>query len=307
MSKQFKGIIPPMITPLTSNSKLDFDGVDKIVNHLIDGGVHGIFILGTTGESVSLSYQARRDLIEQTSSQIKNRVPLLVGISDTSIDESLNLANLAYESGADAVVATPPYYFSLGQEELFEYYWDLADHLELPLFLYNMPSMTKIAMSVDTAVRLSKHPNIIGLKDSSANTVYFQALKYSINRDDFALFVGPEEIMAETVLMGGNGGVTGGANLFPKLYVKMYEAAVLHDFQTIKVLQKQILEIATLLYTIGKYNSSYLKGVKGAASLLGICNNCLASPLKPFLDKEMSQISSNLINIKEHLKDLSLI
>ncbi|MEP2058931.1 MAG: dihydrodipicolinate synthase family protein, partial [Maribacter litoralis] len=181
------------------------------------------------------------------------------------------------------------------------------DRLTLPLFLYNLPSMTKISMSVETAVRLSKHPNIIGLKDSSANTVYFQALKYSIDRADFALFVGPEEIMAETVLMGGNGGVTGGANLFPKLYVKMYEAAVAHDFETIKVLQKQILEIATLLYTIGKYNSSYLKGVKGAASLLGICNNYLASPLKPFLDKEMTQISRNLENIKVHLKELSLI
>ncbi|TLP71091.1 dihydrodipicolinate synthase family protein [Maribacter sp. ACAM166] len=306
MRQQFKGVIPPMITPLLSNSQLDFDGVKKIVNHLIDGGVHGIFILGTTGESISLSYQARRDLIEQTALHIKKRIPLLVGISDTSIEESLNLATLAYETGAAAVVATPPYYFNLGQEELFEYYWDLADRLKLPLFLYNMPSMTKISMSVETAVRLSKHPNIIGLKDSSANTVYFQALKYSIDRDDFALFVGPEEIMAETVLMGGNGGVTGGANLFPKLYVKMYEAAIAHDFETIKVLQKQILEIATLLYTVGSYNSSYLKGIKGAASLLGICNNYLASPLRPFLDKEMAQISSNLEGIQSHLKHLSL-
>tara|TARA_R110000744_G_scaffold812_1_gene3051 strand:+ start:12328 stop:13251 length:924 start_codon:yes stop_codon:yes gene_type:complete len=306
MRQQFNGVIPPMITPLLSNSQLDFDGVKKVVNHLIDGGVHGIFILGTTGESISLSYQARRDLIEQTALHIKKRVPLLVGISDTSIEESLNLATLAYEKGAAAVVATPPYYFNLGQEELFEYYWDLADRLELPLFLYNMPSMTKISMAVEVAVRLSKHPNIIGLKDSSANTVYFQALKYSIDREDFALFVGPEEIMAETVLMGGNGGIAGGANLFPKLYVKMYEAAIAHDFETIKILQKQILEIASLLYNIGQFNSSYLKGVKGAASLLGICNNYMASPLKPFLDKEMTQISSHLKSIQPHLKHLSL-
>ena len=168
------------------------------------------------------------------------------------------------------------------------------------------PSMTKISMSVDTAVRLSKHPNIIGLKDSSANTVYFQALKYSINKDNFVLFVGSEEIMAETVLMGGNGGATGGANLFPKLYVKMYNAALADDFETIKVLQKQILEIATLIYTVGKCNSSFLKGLKGSASLLGICNNYLVSPLKPFLEKEMIQISNNLERIQSHLKDLSL-
>lgn len=306
MKNKFEGIIPPMLTPLLSDSQLDFEGVKKMVDHMLDGGVHGIFILGTTGESISLSYQARRDLIVQTALHVNNKIPLLVGITDTSIEESLNLASLAYDSGAAAVVATPPFYFHLGQEELFEYYWDLADRAKLPLFLYNMPSMTKISMSVDTAVRLSKHPNIIGLKDSSANTVYFQALKYSIDRDDFALFVGPEEIMAETVLMGGSGGVTGGANLFPKLYVKMYEAAKAHDFETIKVLQKQILEIATLLYTVGKYNSSYLKGVKGAASLLGICNNYMASPLKPFLEKEMAQIAEHLTRIQANLKKLSL-
>ncbi|KAA2219901.1 dihydrodipicolinate synthase family protein [Maribacter flavus] len=306
MAEKFKGIIPPMITPILSNSKLDYDGVGKIVNHLIEGGVNGIFILGTTGESISLSYESRRNLIKETATRIEGRVPLLVGITDTSIEESLNLASLAYESGAEAVVATPPFYFHLGQEELFEYYWDLANQTKLPLFLYNMPSMTKISMSVETAVRLSQHPNIIGLKDSSANTVYFQALKYSIKRKDFSLFVGPEEIMAETVLMGGSGGVTGGANLFPKLYVKMYEAALAHDFDRIKIFQKQILEIATLLYTVGKYNSSYLKGVKGAASLLGLCENQMASPLKPFLPKEMEKISTNLEGIMANLNKLPL-
>lgn len=306
MAQEFKGIIPPMITPILPNSKIDYKGVGKLVDHLVAGGVHGIFILGTTGESISLSYESRRNLIQEAASCINGKVPLLVGITDTAIEESLTLATLAYKSGAAAVVATPPFYFHLGQEELFEYYWDLADRTELPLFLYNMPSMTKINMSVDTAVRLSEHPNIIGLKDSSANTVYFQALKYSIKRSDFSLFVGPEEIMAETVLMGGSGGVTGGANLFPRLYVRMYEAALAHDFEKIKIFQKQILEIATLLYTVGKYNSSYLKGVKGAASLLGLCANTMASPLKPFLPREMNKISENLIRIQSHLEKLSL-
>ena len=304
--KALSGIIPPMLTPLQADYKLDSKGLPKLLDHLIDGGVHGIFILGTTGESISLSYQSRRKLIEQSAEHINGRIPLLVGITDTSIEESLNLATLAFENGAAAAVATPPFYFHLGQEELFEYYIELADRSKLPLFIYNMPSMTKISMDVETAARLSGHPNIIGLKDSSENTVYFQSLKYTINRDDFSLFVGPEEIMAETVLMGGHGGVNGGANLFPKLYVAMYAAAKAHDFDRIKILQKQILEIATLLYTVGKYNSSYLKGLKGAASLLGLCNNYLASPLKPFLEKEMLQISENLERIKSHLDEIPL-
>lgn len=300
----FAGIIPPMLTPLLSDWKLDAHAVQKLIDHLIAGGVHGIYILGTTGESTSLSYQTRRALITAAAKHINARVPLLVGITDTSIEESLALANLAYDQGASAVVATPPFYFHLGQEELYEYYWDLADRSKLPVFLYNMPAMTKISMTVDTAVRLAKHPNIIGIKDSSANTVYFQNLKYAITRTDFALFVGPEEIMAETVLMGSSGGVNGGANLFPELYVQMYQAAKAHDFERIKVLQKHILEIASLLYTVGKYNSSYLKGLKGAASLLGICANHLAPPLRPFRQKEMLTISSNLKRIQSHLAEL---
>ena len=152
-----KGIVPPMLTPLLSNWKLDYNGVQKLVNHMIAGGVHGIFILGTTGESASLSYDTRRPIIEQTAIHVNNRIPFMVGISDTSMKESLNLASLAFDNGAAAVVATPPYYFPLSQEELFEYYWDLADLSKLPIFLYNMPSMTKISMSVETAVQLSLH------------------------------------------------------------------------------------------------------------------------------------------------------
>lgn len=306
MTQKLKGIIPPMLTPLLANQKLDNNGVKKLVNHMIDGGVHGIFILGTTGESISLSYQTRRDLIEQTAKHVNNRIPLLVGITDTSIEESLNLASQAFDFGAAAVVAAPPYYYPLDQEDLYEYYWVLANRSKLPIFLYNMPSMTKVSISVETAVRLSAHPKVIGLKDSSANTVYFQSLLYAIKREGFALFVGPEEVMSETVLMGGDGGVSGGANLFPQLYVKMYEAACVHDFETIEVLQKQIMEIASLLYTVGKNNSNYLQGVKGAASLLGLCHNYLAPPLNPFHETDMAEIANRLERIQSHLKTISL-
>lgn len=307
MTQKFNGIIPPMLTPLLSNGELDFDGVKKLVDHLIDGGVHGIFILGTTGELASLSYQVRKELIEQTANNVNNRIPFLVGITDNSTVESLKLASLASDYGAAAVVAMPPCYFPLGKEELFEYFWELADRCELPMFLYNFPAMTKISIAVETVVRLSEHPNIIGLKDSSENSVYFQYLKYAIKREDFALFVGPEQIMAETVLMGSNGGVNGGANLFPELYVKMYEAARVRDFETIKVLQEQIIEISSLLYTVGKYNSSYLKGLKGAASHMGLCSKYVASPLKPFLEKEMSQISNSLERIQSNLKNIAFL
>ena len=228
---------------------------------------------------------------------VNGRVPVFVGITDTSIEESVRLALVAHNAGAAAVVVAPPYYYGLGQEELYKYYWSLASQVELPLFLYNMPSHTKINIDVKTVVRLSEHPNIVGLKDSSANAVYFQSLCYLL-KDNFSLLVGPEEITAETVMMGGNGGVNGGANLFPKLYVALYNAALAKDFAKIAILQDLVMEISTRIYTVGSYGSSYLKGLKGALSALGIVNGNIAPPFTTFDEKEMTKVIANIKDIE---------
>ncbi|SHG33068.1 4-hydroxy-tetrahydrodipicolinate synthase [Flavobacterium fluvii] len=294
----FSGIIPPMVTPLLSdNLSLDVEGVKHLVEHLVSGGVHGIFILGTTGESTSLSYKTREQLIVESCKAVNGRVPVFVGITDTSIEESVHQALVAHNAGAAAVVAAPPYYYGLGQEELYKYYWSLADQVNLPLFLYNMPSHTKINIDVKTVVRLSEHQNIIGLKDSSANAVYFQSLCYLL-KTNFSLLVGPEEITAETVMMGGNGGVNGGANLFPKLYVALYDAAMAKDFARIEELQDLVMEISTRIYTVGSYGSSYLKGLKGALSALGIVNGNIAPPFTTFDEKEMTKVIANIKDIE---------
>jgi 4-hydroxy-tetrahydrodipicolinate synthase len=294
----FSGIIPPMVTPLLSdNLSLDLDGVKHLIEHLVSGGVHGIFILGTTGESTSLSYKTREQLIVESCKAVSGRVPVFVGITDTSIEESIHLALIAKNAGAAAVVAAPPYYYGLGQEELFKYYWSLADQVNLPLFLYNMPSHTKINIDTKTVVRLAEHSNIVGLKDSSANAVYFQSLCYLL-KTNFSLLVGPEEITAETVLMGGHGGVNGGANLFPKLYVALYNAALAKDFARIEELQDLVMEISTRIYTVGSYGSSYLKGLKGALSALGIINGNIAPPFTTFDEKEMTKVIANIKDIE---------
>ena len=294
----FSGIIPPMVTPLLSdNLSLDLDGVKHLIEHLVSGGVHGIFILGTTGESTSLSYKTREQLIVESCKAVNGRVSVFVGITDTSIEESVHLALIAKNAGAAAVVAAPPYYYGLGQEELYKYYWSLADQVSLPLFLYNMPSHTKINIDVKTVVRLAEHSNIVGLKDSSANAVYFQSLCYLL-KTNFSLLVGPEEITAETVLMGGHGGVNGGANLFPKLYVALYNAVLAKDFARIEELQNLVMEISTRIYTVGSYGSSYLKGLKGALSALGIVNGNIAPPFTTFDEKEMTKVIANIKEIE---------
>lgn len=300
---QFRGIITPMITPLRNEDELDLEGLEKLVNHIMNGGVHGLFILGTTGESTSLPYALRHRLIEETCALVKNKIPVLVGVTDTAVSESLRLADTAKQCCASALVAAPPYYFNLGQPELIEYYEYLADRLPLPLFLYNMPSHTKINIEPDTVKTLAKHKNIIGLKDSSGNTAYFNKLLYTMKDDpNFSLFVGPEEITAETVLLGGNGGVNGGSNMFPELYVDLYSAAAAGDIERVRKLHALVMEISAGIYSLGKYGSSYLKGLKCALNLLGICSDYMSSPLQRFRKEEKEQLEVILKNIQKKLQ-----
>jgi len=289
------GIITPLITPLKLDQlSLDITSLNKVIEHVIAGGVHGIFILGTTGEAPNISYTTRRHLIIETVKITNNRVPVVVGISDTSLEESLQLASISKEAGAIAVVAAPPYYYGLSTVELFNYFWQLADKLPLPLYLYNMPSHTKTNIDVETVMQLAEHPNIVGLKDSSANTVYFQKLCHMFKNSNFDLFVGPEEITPEMVVMGASGGVNGGSNLFPKLYTSLYQAALAKDFDRIYELTNLVMEISTKIYNLGSFGSSYLKGMKGAASILGLTNNTIAPPFNNFEEKEMNKLRKAL-------------
>jgi 2-dehydro-3-deoxy-D-pentonate aldolase len=303
-SHTFHGIIPPMITPLNSDLSLDVPHAEKLIEHMIEGGVHGIFILGTTGEFAGLSSDVKSDLIRLTCRQVKRRVSVLVGITDCSFVESLDLAAIAKESGANALVAAAPFYMNIGQEELIYYYQKLANVVELPLFLYDMPSHTKINIDIETAVELSKHPNIIGIKDSSGNPENFRALCEAFKeKPEFKIFVGPEEILASTLEMGGHGGVTGGANLFPKLYVALYNAFQKKEKETVKKLQETILFLSKNIYNNETYRSSYLKGLKAAMAFEGLCQGNFAPPLFPYSESEKAELYPKFIEVKKRVQE----
>lgn len=298
MIHKLNGIIVPMVTPFQENGEIDLNAVARLVEHLVGGGVHGIFILGTTGEAQSLSMDQRIELTRFVGEKLSGRVAFLVGVSDTSMEDSVNLAKVAHQAGADGVVATPPYYFAPSQSDMVAWFTALADASPLPVYMYNMPSHVKVNIDPDTVARLASHPNIKGLKDSSHNMTYFQTLSYlTRNEEDFVLFVGPEEQTAQAVLLGGAGGVNGGANMFPELYVKSYNAAKEGDLETVKKCQKSILHIATAIYTIGSGPSSYLQGLKGALELLGLCSRTLALPYTGMSNEKMPQLKAALDGI----------
>jgi len=297
----FRGIIVPLVTPLADRDRLDEPGLKKLLERVIAGGVHGVFLLGSTGEAPSLTEHLKRELVSKAVEIVNRRVKVIVGITDTSLVDSIELAAFAAEERADAIVAAPPPYFPIHQADLRAYVETLAENCELPLFLYNMPSHSKVAFEVPTVRQLLHHPRIAGLKDSSGNMLYFnQIVQLAQERPSFQVFIGPEELLAESVLVGGKGGICGGANLFPELYVELYNAATIGDLASIHRLQHRVLRLASKLYSVGDPPSGYLTGLKCALSCMGICSGRLAEPLRSLTGEKSDAIV-------QHLQDLGLV
>jgi dihydrodipicolinate synthase/N-acetylneuraminate lyase len=308
MKLPLTGIIPPMVTPLRGRDELDVAGLERLIERILGGGVNGLFILGTTGEGPSLSYRLRGELIQRVCKQVHQRVPVLVGITDTAFVESVNVARAAAEFGADALVVAPPYYLPEAQPELQEYLNHLVPELPLPLYIYNMPALTKVHFELETVRRAMDEPRIIGLKDSSGDLNYFKQAAELIkqHRPDWPLLIGPEEKLFDAMQLGGHGGVSGGANLFPKLYTKTVESHRAGDLARAQELQKQIQRVSDSFYRIGKYSSSIIKGIKCALACLGVCDDFMAEPFHRFRADERALVHQRLGEIEAELAALGL-
>ena len=284
-----------MVTPLLGRDELDCAGLERLIEHILTGGVSSLFILGTTGEGPSLSYRLRRELIERACQQVRGRVPVLVGITDTAFVESVNLARHAAKAGASALVVAPPYYLPGGQPELEEYLEHLVAELPLPLVLYNMPAVSKVQYELELLRRMMDEPRVIGLKDSSRNMIYFHRVVGLLkHRPDWCLLIGPEELLAEAVMAGGHGGIPGGANIFPRLYVQLCEAAAAGNVGRCWQLHAQVMQISNSLYQVGHHASAVIKGIKCALSCLGICDDFMAEPFHRFRAGERAKVQRHL-------------
>ncbi|PXX31258.1 dihydrodipicolinate synthase family protein [Arenibacter sp. ARW7G5Y1] len=294
MALELKGIIPPMVTPLTADGGLDEKGLEKLIEHLIIGGVHGIFLLGTNGEAPSLSYALRKELITKACKFINGRVPVLVGITDTSFNGSLDMAAHSKEAGADAVVVAPPYYLPISQEEMTDYLERLIPQLPLPVMMYNMPSCTKLHLSLETVIK-AKELGAIGIKDSSGDMSYLYSLIEAFKESpEFSIIVGTEMFLPETMLYGGHGAVAGGANFLPELFVDLYNASVANNIEDIKILRSKVAFVNNTIYCVGKNASRITKGIKCALSVMEICEDHMALPLRKFENTERERVKQFL-------------
>ena len=286
------GILTPLITPLLDQDTLDTDGLQNIIDHVISGGVHGLFLLGTTGEGPSLSVSLRHEVVRQASKMIRGRLPFYVNVTGQSHTENLALAKESAEAGASAVVYSGPLYAPIGQEALVGHVTRFAASCPLPILLYNMPSHTHLFFEVPTVVALSKLTNVIGLKDSSGDILYLQKVHRAVG-PKFPIFVGPEEMLLQCLLTGACGGVNGGSNLMPHLYVEIYNAFRAKNFSEAERLQGIVNDLSDVVYGQG-----YLKGLKAAMSAKGLCKPNMAEPATALDGKLAGEIAEAIQNPK---------
>lgn len=276
---KLRGIVPPLITPLTSDEDLDRPGLERLIDHVLKGGVHGLFVLGTTGEGPGFSGALRREVVSQVCAEVRGRVPVLVSITDTVYADSVALACHAANAGASAVVVASPYYFPVSQLELAAYFRRLSAAIPLPFYLYNLPSLTKVSFGEEVVRRSLELPNCGGLKDSSGDLGYFKRMQRIVGESRIhSIFIGPEELLAESMLAGGDGGIAGGANVWPRLYTAIFEQASAGRWTEAQATQRRVLEVSRRIYSIGGYGATVTKALKATLSTMGICGPTMAAP-----------------------------
>ena len=289
LKRRVRGIFPAVPTPLTADEELDELALERLVEHLISGGVHGLWLLGSGGEAATLSEAVRQHVIAATVSLVGGRVPVLVGTGANSTRQAIAYTCEASKLGADGVAIVAPHYYLLSSDELRTYYEDVLRATDLPIMVYHNPFNTKLQMSLAMIEALSAHQRVIGIKDSGGDFAFTQELLHRFHETpSFRVFQGIETNVAATVLLGGHGAVLGLPNLAPRLCVELYEAADRGDITQAAALQRRLSQL--LASILGESDGLFVGGIKFGLSLLGICGSRSTRPFRPLSDLEKEEI-----------------
>ncbi len=292
-ASDIKGIVPPTTTPLNEDDTIDRDGVARLMDWFVDAGCVGIFAIGSSGEGPSLTREMRFEMVDACADALGGRIPLLAGISSPSYKESLLQAEEVAELGADAIVATCPYYFFYGQNELRDYFLALADASAIPLVIYDIPARSDNELEPHTVLELAENDNIIGLKDSTGNIERGIDLANELADSDFVLMQGSERLLGTAALMGYEGAVMGMANACPKLFVALLEAGREGDVQKTRELQETVNAAFPYFFAAepGTANIGSIVGaMKTAQELQGLIDRRMLFPARQITDEDASRI-----------------
>ncbi len=271
---ELKGVYPAMATPLHPDETIDKNGMRNVVRYCVNAGVHGVLVLGSTGEFPAMTDGMRQDAIETVLDEVNGKVPVIIGCGDTGTKKTLEQVRVAGATKADAVLIALPYYFPLDQAAVYRHFQIIADASTKPIVIYNFPQMTKIPVAPETLGKLAVHPNIIGVKDSSNDYHNFHRYLDVTEGADFSVMSGSPVIGLAGYVSGGKGGIYAGGSLVPKLVVDVYEAWARGDMKTASALQKK----ASLIPLMAQFGGNAAV-IKFGLSALGICGPTVSAPM----------------------------
>jgi 4-hydroxy-tetrahydrodipicolinate synthase len=271
--KTIQGSIPAILTPMQDDGSLDLPCLQRLLDWHIDEGTDGVVIVGTTGESPTVSYDEHCALIETTVRHVAGRIPVIAGTGANSTTEAIELARFAKSAGADAHLSVVPYYNKPTQEGLYRHFRAIAEAVDLPLFLYNVPGRTVADLTNDTTLRLAQVPGIVGIKDATGNIERGSDLLLRAPAG-FSVFSGDDATAIALMLLGGKGSISVTANVAPRLMHQMCAAAIAGDLTAAREANFRLL---------GLHRNLFLEAnpipVKWAAQQMGLMGGGIRLPL----------------------------
>ena len=278
-----KGSITALATPMKEDASIDYESLKNLINFQIDNGIDGIVAVGTTGESATIDFEDHIKLIEFFVKESDNRVPIIAGTGANSTEEAITLTKAAKTIGADAALLVSPYYNKPPQEGLLQHHLKIADEVQIPQILYNVPSRTASFIESSTVSKLAKHENIIGIKDATGEMKNLEDLKSHCNKEidaeEFFLFSGDDFTFLEFLQLGGHGTISVTSNVVPKIVSNICHLAKTNISEALD-LEKNLKELNELLFL-----ESNPIPVKWALYKMGLMNKGIRLPLVELNDK----------------------
>lgn len=300
MKQRLRGSISPIVTPFDSNNQVDLQAMSGLIEWHLESGSHGISVTGTTGEPSSLTLTEREMIMEHVIRTVNQRVPVVPGTGSTNHEEALHLTKLAQEMGADAALVIVPYYNRPNQQALYQHFRTIADSVDIPIILYNIPGRTGVNLEVSTLARLVEDcNNIVGIKESNKDFEHVNRVLHRCGRE-FLLYSGIELLCYPMLAIGGAGHVAATANVAPKEVAELYNRWTAGDVEGAVELHYHLLTLNDVLF-----KDTNPVPVKTALGMMGKINPAVRLPLGPPSEALRREIEETLVQYGILIKQMN--
>jgi len=289
---EVKGVVPPLITPLDENEKLDEGGLRRLINYVMKGGVHGIFVIGSTGEFYGLSFEDKKKIVEIAMEEVNGRIPVYVGASAITTRDCIRLAEMAKSYEAAAITVLTPMFITPNEKELYDHFAAIAKAVDIPNVIYNNPERTGVNMSAGLVEQLADIDNIVAAKDTSGDMTLTSEYIRRTKDKNFSIMAGRDTMILATLAYGGTGCVAGTANVVPKLVVEIYDKFIAGDMQGALDAQFR-LSLFRNAYSMG----SFPVVPKDALNILGVNVGHPIRPIQHMTEENQEKLRKILVQI----------